>query len=300
MADIRFHDDGTTRRDVDWAEAARGFNDLQMAEHPGSPDPSAHGVLVEQIVSDSMLDHYHQAFLDSERNGYTGHPVYWDSQSGYGDQGDTHQHLILSGLIQPAGEPGREHIHALTFVTVETTSTEETTMSEKEKTKDALDPRIADLEKKYAEERAVREAVEARLAKMEADGRREKRDAAFTEAWTAGLRAGRVIPAERNGLKALYDALPEPPVKFGDAEKTLHAVFLETLAARPVAVKLGAMKEFADTPPGAPAIDPDDSAARAARADEIVTAAKLKGAKMTYAEAHRLVEKEIQTGTRAV
>ena len=85
--------------------------------------PGGHKTIVRDDLSGSTLSHYHEVFLDADRNGFTGKDLE------YGEFGNTiegrsgHIHKIKDGVIQVAGAV--EHDHSLLTVTVERTGASE-------------------------------------------------------------------------------------------------------------------------------------------------------------------------------
>ena len=115
---------------------------IPFGEAPPSPDPSAHGVIVYQGVSWTVLEHQHAVYLDAQGNGYTGYPMFWDDARGYVVNRDGHVHQVVNGAIIAGGDP--PHSHQL-----DTVNLPETEMAEGNEA--AMDPKTQKNTPKFGE-----------------------------------------------------------------------------------------------------------------------------------------------------
>lgn len=215
-----------------------------FGEFPKPPEGApSFGVLVSQSPAGDMGDHWHNAYMDAEKNGYTGPPRSYE----YG--ADAHQHAVVAGVVQAAGDP--PHTHTLT--TYQTTG--ESAMSEKTETPPAApapqgradDPAFAAFAAEFAEREKAMDArvkaAEDRAAKLEAERRDERESARFAAAFSEALKAGRVMPAERDALAFAFSALPhddsEGVATFGESKLSPRAAFLASFSSRPASVAFG-------------------------------------------------------------
>lgn len=237
MAPIKFADPGEAVEFDAEPLAVATFGEFPKAPE-GAP---AFGTLVSQHMTGDMGDHYHNAFLDADRNGYTGPP-----RPSYEVSSDSHQHAVVAGAIQAAGEP--PHTHPLTIFKIEKTG--EVAMSEPAAPAPAApaapDPHVAEfaeIKTALASETAKREAAEARVARLESERRDERESVRFEAAFSEAVAAGRVFPAEKAAAFAVFSALPhddaEGVATFGEAKSSPRETFLASFAARPKAIEFG-------------------------------------------------------------
>lgn len=256
---------------VDWASARMNKRGGSMADRPASPtksqdfpsddlgdfvarfsygtttpgedpDPSGHGILTGKTYTLEMLGHGHDAYVDADGNGFT------DAA------GDGHFHLIRKGSVEPAGKIS--HTHPLEIPHF---GEEGNRMSEKEPTKDKVEEpktetkdsaktEVVDVkfgEKEIAEFKAQIKALqdETKASKdalaAEKEARRtEQETRRFAEAFDKAHKEGRVYPAEREALSAVFAALPfdeDKTIEFGEAKekKGLRTILLDAIAGRP-------------------------------------------------------------------
>ena len=99
---------------VDWAKSDVQFSDSDTVLFETTvsiPESANYGTIVREEHCQSILDHFHHAWLDVKGNGFTSFPLvrkdcdYWTVKE------DTtgHQHLVKKFEIQAAGEPLHTH-----------------------------------------------------------------------------------------------------------------------------------------------------------------------------------------------
>lgn len=249
-----------------------GLDFLAFGEFPKPPrGVPSFGVLSREAMTGSLGGHYHGAVLDSEGNGYTTGPIddYAGGMPGSLEPRSGHQHAILAGVVQPAGDPPHTHdltLYDHTTTRGETDAKEMASMSEPTTpapgNPTAPDPalavaKFAEIEAENAALKASLEAAksaatetEKRLAAIEAARFSEREASEFASGFDAAVRAGKASPAERASLFATFSALPredEKVVKFGDKSLSHRENFLAGLGARPAVARFGDMLK--DAPP---------------------------------------------------
>lgn len=313
MEDVEFAEGDSVEIDA----AVPAFEAFAMpAEIYPRPEGNAAGVLKKQYRANDFLGHWHEVVLDEQGNGFTSAPHCWDEDYGHkyvkpGEPG-FHQHDIIAGVMQPADDGnGNQHVHTSpesgAFTQEETPMPEPTKTNEKET---APVSKFTDeqFEALQAQNKQLSEALDAQgklIAKMQAERSAERARADFEEGFGKALSDGKVTPAEKEGLFAVYAAIPETDeqtIAFGEDKLTPRQAFLEGLNKRPVVVPQGqvAKTKFHG---GTTGFADDDPAAHFAEKDKRVRAfmdeAKKNGKEATYAEALIAVEKEMKREAKA-
>lgn len=277
------------------------------------PDGNASGVLKKQYRAGDFLGHWHEVVLDASGNGFTSAPHCWDEEYGHkyvkpGEPG-FHQHDMVGGVMQSADDGnGNQHVH--TSPETGAFSKETTSMSDNPKPDEKDAPPVskfteAQIEEIIAQNKTLSSTVEkqgALIDKMQADRAQERAKSDFEEGFGKALSDGKVTPAEKEGLFAIYSSMPESTdqsVKFGEDDLTPRQAFLESLSKRPVVLPKGPMAgtRFSS---GAPVSsdDPEDAAAFSEAKHGIIKKYQedhsKNGKKISYADAAIAVERDMK------
>lgn len=211
-----------------------------FAQPTSDPNPGDHGTIVAEHHTSSILDHFHQAFLDENGNGFTGTDLEIDDETFALKSGRTgHIHLVSGGAVQEGGVG--PHIHEIfgftsDFKAVEANVTtldfseshprEGEEMNAEDQAKmDALKAQLDEANTKFG-------AVEANLTKLAGENDtlkaageeaakkafRESRIATFTAAVDAKITASSISPGEKDALIDSFTATLDAAIAAGARE----------------------------------------------------------------------------------
>jgi len=189
---------------------------FESFEMPVAPEGATQGVIVKTESSASNLGHYHDCYLDSDSNGFTGGPSAYVNCE-YIKDADGHKHLISAGTIQAAGDP--LHTHDLTIANFKTNQGSDAPGGQADMSKSndtpvtitadqmaqfsAQQEKIAKLETENA---GIKESMKASAAREVAAFCKSARER-FDSALALAISEGRVTPAQKEAETAIFSAV---------------------------------------------------------------------------------------------
>jgi hypothetical protein len=277
------------------------------------PDGNAAGVLKKSYRAGEFLGHWHEVVLDELGNGFTSAPKCWEEDYGHqfikpGEPG-FHQHDIIVGVMQPADD-GNGNLHVHPSPESGALYQEGSSMSDTAKTTEKEPTPVSKFTEEQfnalvAENKRLADALESQgklISSMQADRAAERTKADFEEGFNKALADGRVTPAEKDGLFAVYSSLPESTeqsVAFGEKKLTPRQAFVASLSERPVVVQMGATVKTRPASASSSMPDPQEdpqafTESKHARIEKYRADCAKSGKKPSYSEALLAVEKEMQ------
>lgn len=271
------------------AESAQAMSEMGAFALMPETDIGQHGEIEKQTSTGEVLGHYHVVYVDGEGNGFTSPPLSYGESCVEVESGG-HTHIVQNGMLE---SPDGYIAHTHQIYMGETKPMEaKTKMAETKKPNaggSAESNATAMSESGNAPDHAAEIArlkalVDEKDAQLKTQGERigalEKASAdaaatvAFNEAWRMAESEGRVVPAEKPALYAIYMAQSnDATVTLAEGKPAVsgRAAILETIKSRAVVVKPGVDARFAPK-----VIDMNDSEASGVAGESTVRMAETR------------------------